>query len=64
MSFNIRYPVVIFVVYQREKVNCLNNKNPFTLMKVKEGTTVDCPYIMFNNMCSELDRQTKMKEEM
>jgi hypothetical protein len=64
MSFNIKYPTVIFVVYQREKVNYLNNRNPFTFMKVKEGTKVDWPYIMFNNLCSELDRWTKMKVKM
>ncbi len=63
MSFNIRYPIVIFVVYQREKVNYLNNRNPFTFVKVKEGTKVDWPYIMFNNMYSELDTWTKMKED-
>lgn len=63
MSFNIRYSVVIFVVYQKEKVNYLNNRNPFTFMKVMEGTEVDWPYIMFNNLCSELDRRTKMKEK-
>jgi hypothetical protein len=64
MSFNIRYPVVVFVVYQSKKVNYLNNKNRFTFMKVKEGTKVDWPYIMFNNLCGELDRWTKMKENM
>jgi len=29
MSFNIRYPIIIFVVYQREKVNYMNNNNAF-----------------------------------
>ncbi len=44
MSFNIRYPVVIFVVYQKEKVNYLNNRNPFSFMKVMEGIEVEAIY--------------------
>jgi len=33
-------------------------------MKVEEEIEVDWAYIMFNNMCNELDRWTKMKVKM
>jgi hypothetical protein len=32
---------MIYVIYQREKVNYMNNKNALTFMKVKEGIKVD-----------------------
>jgi len=54
------YPIVIFVIYQREKVNYMNNKNALTFMKVEKGIDVDWAQIMFNNLCSGLDRWTKM----
>jgi hypothetical protein len=60
MLINIRYPTIIFMVYQREKVNYMNNKNALTFMAVEEGLEVYCPYIMFNNLCNELNRWTKM----
>ncbi len=34
---NIRYLSDTFVVYQREKVNYMNNMNALTFMKVEEG---------------------------
>ncbi len=64
MPFNNRYPIVIFVVYQREKVNYMSNKNAFAFMKVEEGIEVAWAKIMFNNLCSELDRWIKMQEKM
>jgi hypothetical protein len=42
----------------------MSNKNAFTFMKVEEGIEVDWPYIMFNNLCNELDKWTKMQEMM
>jgi hypothetical protein len=41
MLINIRYPTLISIVYQKEKVNYMNNKNALTLMKVEEGIEVD-----------------------
>jgi len=41
MLINIRYPTVISMVYQREKVNYMNNMNALTFMKVEEGLEVD-----------------------
>ncbi len=32
ISFNIRYPIVIYVVYKREKVNYICNMNVVTFM--------------------------------
>ncbi len=58
------YPIVIFVIYQREKVNYMNNKNALTFMKVEEGIEVDWAQIMFNNLCNVLDRWTKMQEKL
>jgi len=42
----------------------MNNKNALTFMIVEEEIEIDWAYIMFNNMCNELDRWTKMKEKM
>jgi hypothetical protein len=48
------------VIYQREKVNYMTNKNALTFMKAEEGIEVNWAQIMFNNLCSELDRWTNM----
>jgi hypothetical protein len=32
---------MIYVIYQREKVNYMNNKNAMTFMKIKEGIKVN-----------------------
>jgi hypothetical protein len=42
----------------------MNNKNALTFMKVEEGIEVDWVKIMFNNLCNELDRRTKMSKKM
>ncbi len=42
----------------------MNNKNALTFMKVEEGIEVDWAKIMFNILCNELDRRTKMQEKM
>ncbi len=42
----------------------MSNKNALTFMKVEEEIEVDWAYILFNNMCNELDRWTKMQEKM
>jgi hypothetical protein len=36
MLINVKYPTVISMVYQREKVNYMNNRNASTFMKVEE----------------------------
>ncbi len=64
MPFNIRYPIVISMVYQGNKINYMNNKNEFTFKKVEEGFEEDQEQIMFNNLCNELDRWTKMQKKM
>jgi hypothetical protein len=65
IPINIIYSTVIYVIYQeKKKVNYMNNKNALTFMKVEEEIEVGWAYIMFNNMCNELDRWTKMKEKM
>jgi hypothetical protein len=40
LPINVKYHVIIFVIYQREKVNYLSNKNALTFMKVEEGIEV------------------------
>ncbi len=42
----------------------MNNKNTLSIMKVEERLRVDWAQLMFNNMCSEQDRWTKMQEKM
>ncbi len=64
MSINIRYPTIISMVYQKEKVNYMNKRNALTFMKVEEGLEVDWAHIVFNHLCSELDKWTKMLEKM
>jgi hypothetical protein len=60
MPINIGYSTIIYVVYRREKVNYMNNMNTLSIMKVEERLRVDWAQLMFNNMCSEYDRWTKM----
>jgi hypothetical protein len=60
MPINIRYPTIIYVVYQREKVNYMNIRNTLSFTKVEERLHVDWAQLMFNNMCNELDKWTKM----
>jgi hypothetical protein len=40
LLINVKYFVIIFVIYQREKVNHMNNKNTLTFMKVKDEIEV------------------------
>jgi len=40
------------------------NKSELTFMKVEEALEVDWAHIMFNNLCSRLDRWTKMQSNM
>ncbi len=42
----------------------MTNKNALTFMKAEEGIEVNWAQIMFNNLCSELDRWTNMQEKM
>ncbi len=63
MLINIGYPTIIYVVYQGEKVNYMNNRNRLSFMKVEERLHVDWAQLMFNNMCSELDRWTKCRKK-
>jgi hypothetical protein len=37
IPINIRYLIDIFVVYQREKVNYMSNRNALTFMRVEES---------------------------
>ncbi len=55
----MRYPAIIFVIYDREKVQYFGNKNVITLMKVEKGQKVDWTQTIFNSQCSELDRWYK-----
>jgi hypothetical protein len=41
MPINIRYPIIMYVVYQSEKVNYMSNKSALTFMKVEDGLEVD-----------------------
>jgi hypothetical protein len=41
LPISVRFPKVIFVIYQREKVNNMSNKNALTFMKVEEGIEAD-----------------------
>ncbi len=56
LPYSIRYPTIIFIIYYKEKVQYFNNNNVITLMKTKKGQKVNWAQIIFNNLCSELDR--------
>jgi hypothetical protein len=55
LTYSVRYPAIIFVIYGREKVQYFNNKNAITLARAKKGKNVDWAHIIFHNLCSELD---------
>jgi hypothetical protein len=40
LPYSIRYPTIIFVIYHREKLYYLNNKNVITLVKLEKGQKV------------------------
>jgi hypothetical protein len=47
MLINIIYRVVIYVVYQKEKVNYMSNKNALAFMNLDEGLEVDWAHTTF-----------------
>jgi hypothetical protein len=53
----------ILPLYQREKVQYFCNKNAITLVIVENGHKVDWAQIIFNSLCSELDRWYKYVNE-
>jgi hypothetical protein len=63
LPYFIQYFAIIFIIYQREKVQYFCNKNVITLVKVKKGKKVDWAQIIFNSLCSELDRWYKYVKE-
>jgi hypothetical protein len=60
LPIDVKYPIFISMIYQREKVNYMSNNSALTFMRVEEGIKVDWSQILFNNLCNELDRWTKM----
>ncbi len=63
LPYSVRYPTIIFVIYQKEKVQYFSNKNVITLMRAKKGQKVDWAQIIFNSLCSELDQWYKYVKE-
>ncbi len=57
--YYVKYLAIIFIIYQREKVQYLSNKNGITLVKAKKGQKVNWAQIRFNSLCSELDMRYK-----
>jgi hypothetical protein len=45
MPISTRCPIVIYAVYQREKVKYMSNMNALTFMKVEEGIEVDWAHL-------------------
>jgi hypothetical protein len=41
LPYSIRYPIILFVNYQREEVQYFSNKNVITLVRTKKGEKVD-----------------------
>ncbi len=63
LPYPIKYLAIISIIYQREKVPYFCNKNVITLVKVKKGQQIDWAQIIFNSLCSELDRWYKYVKE-
>jgi hypothetical protein len=59
----VKYPAIISLIYQREKVQYFNKKYAITLVRVEKGQQVDWARIIFNSLCSELDRWYKYVKE-
>ncbi len=59
IPYFVIYPTIICVIYQRGKVQYFNNKNVITLVRIEKGQNVDWAQIIFNSLCSELDRWYK-----
>jgi hypothetical protein len=51
------------MIYQKEKVQYFNNKIVITLVKAEKGQKVDWAHIIFNSLCSELDKWYKYVNE-
>jgi hypothetical protein len=63
LPYLMKYPTIIYVIYQRNKVTYFNNKNVIMLMKIEKGKKVDWVQIMFNSLCNELDQWYKYVKE-
>ncbi len=63
LPYFVKYPTIISVIYQKEKVQYFSNKIVVTLVKIKKGEKIDWAYIIFNSMCSELDQRYKYVKE-
>ncbi len=59
----VKYLAIIYVIYQREKVQYFNNKSVVSLMKIEKGQKIDQAQIIFNNLCNELERWYKYVKE-
>ncbi len=57
------YFAIISIIYQKEKVQCIYDKNVITLVRAEKGQDVNWAQIVFNSMCSELDRWYKYVKE-
>jgi hypothetical protein len=63
LPYSVRYPAIISIIYQREKVQYFRNKTAITLVRVEKGQHVDWAQIIFNSLCSEFDRWYKCVKE-
>jgi hypothetical protein len=61
LPYSVKYPAIISIIYQREKVQYFSNKNVITCEN--KGQKVDWAQIIFNSLCSELDRWYKYVKE-
>jgi hypothetical protein len=63
LPYFVKYPAITSIIDQREKVQYFNNKNVITLVKAEKGQKVDWAHIIFNNLCSELNKWYKYVNE-
>ncbi len=60
---SVKYSTIISIIYQKEKVNYFSNKNVITLVRTEKGQKVNWAQIIFNSLCSQLDRWYKYVKE-
>jgi len=63
LPYSVKYSTIISIIYHRETVQYFSNKNAITLVEVEKGQHVDWAHIIFNSLCSEMDRWYKYVKE-
>jgi len=61
--YNVRFHVLIQIIYQKEKVFSFNNMNVIMLMKADREEIINLANIMYKHLIKELNRWFKARAE-